>query len=245
MHEESIESRNLSTSPSCTSDHPLKRRKSQLQRSSSTHSESAGSAKSPSRLVDIAFSSEHCERAVAGGAGWCKEKVGIEGMREVFLNDVFDRMTGKEDGPTRIYGLDSLAGFGRAGIAYSLARRCYDKGILGSSLFFYRENPERSQLLFVTIAQDLAARDSTGRVHANISDAAEKNATLLRLASRYSKLCQLYPPKSDTIIVIDALDESFSKDEDLEVLFQVFQEDVHFLPPSIRLFVTSRDTRYL
>ena len=47
VHGVSVESRNLSASPSCTSDHPLKRRKSQLQRSSSTHS--AGSAKSPSR----------------------------------------------------------------------------------------------------------------------------------------------------------------------------------------------------
>ena len=45
--------------------------------------------------------------------------------------------------------------------------------------------------------------------------------------------------------MIDALDESFSEDEELEILFQIFQDDVPFLPPTICLFITSRDTGYL
>ena len=41
------------------------------------------------------------------------------------------------------------------------------------------------------------------------------------------------------------MDESFGEDEELEILFQIFQDDVPLLPPTVRLFVTSRDTGYL
>ena len=36
----------------------------------------------------------------ADGAGWRKEKGRIERTREAFLEDVFDRMTAEDDGPT-------------------------------------------------------------------------------------------------------------------------------------------------
>ena len=39
--------------------------------------------------------------------------------------------------------------------------------------------------------------------------------------------------------MIDALDE------EVEILFQILQDDVPLLPPTVRLFVTSRDTGYL
>ena len=46
--------------------------------------------------------------------------------------------------------------------------------------------------------------------------------------------------------MIDALDESFGEETDqLEMFFKVLQDDVPHLPPSIRIFVTSRDTRHL
>lgn len=187
----------------------------------------------------------------ADGAGWRKEKGCIEGTREAFLNEIFDRMTTKDDGPIRIYCLENLAGIGKTAIAHSFAKRCYDKGILGSSFFFDRENRERSRLLFVTIARDLAARDD--RIHAHISAAIEREPGLASrgLSShQFTKLilepCQRYHPKSVTIIVIDALDESFNEDVgQAEALFQILHDEVPKLPPCIRIFVTSRDTRYL
>ena len=39
--------------------------------------------------------------------------------------------------------------------------------------------------------------------------------------------------------MIDALDE------EVEILFQIFQDDVPLFPPTVRLFVTSRDAGYL
>lgn len=110
----------------------------------------------------------------ADGAGCRKEKGCIEGTREAFLEDVFDRITAEDDGPIRIYGLENLAGVGKTAIGHSLARRYYDEGILGSTFFFDRENLERSRC--VTIAQDLAvtARDPTGRIHVHASAVVEK-----------------------------------------------------------------------
>lgn len=188
----------------------------------------------------------------AKGAGWLKEKGCIDGTRESFLDDALDRMTTKDDGPIRIYGLENLAGTGKTAIAHSLARRCYEKGILGSSFFFDREDSERSRSLFINIAQDLAAKDD--RMRAHVSEAIEREPGLAspRLSShQFTKLilepCQRYLPRSDTIvIVIDALDESFSEDmEQLELLFTIFQDDVPKLPSCIRIFVTSRDIKYL
>ena len=117
----------------------------------------------------------------ASGAGWLKEKGCIEGTRQSFLDDTFDLMTRKDEGPVRIYGLESQAGTGKTAIAHSLASRCYDKGILGSSFFNNRENSERSRLLFVTIARDLAARDDRFRAH--ISDATEREPSLVSRSS--------------------------------------------------------------
>ena len=42
--------------------------------------------------------------------------------------------------------------------------------------------------------------------------------------------------------MIDALYKRFGEDEELEILFQILQEDVPLLPPSVRSFVTSRNT---
>ena len=114
----------------------------------------------------------------ADGAGCRKEKGCIEGTREAFLEDVFDRMTAGDDGPIRIYGLENLAGVGKISIAHSLARRYYGEGILGPSFFFGRENLEWSRLPCITIAQDLAARDPTGRTHVHVSAAVEKERDL-------------------------------------------------------------------
>ena len=69
----------------------------------------------------------------------------IEGRGK--LNYVFNRMTGREDGLIRTYGLENVAGAGKIAITHSLSRRCYDEGILSSSSSFDRENPARSQLL--------------------------------------------------------------------------------------------------
>ena len=45
--------------------------------------------------------------------------------------------------------------------------------------------------------------------------------------------------------MINALDDSFSKDEELEILIQILQEDVPLLALSVRFFVSSCDAGYL
>ena len=61
----------------------------------------------------------------------------IEGRGK--LNYVFNRMTGREDGLIRTYGLENVAGAGKTAITHSLSRRCYDEGILSSPSSFDRE----------------------------------------------------------------------------------------------------------
>ena len=150
----------------------------------------------------------------------------------------------------RIYNLQNVARAGKTTTvtAHSLARRCYDEGILGSSLFFDRENPERSCLLFLTIAQDLAAKGPTGRIHVYISDAvkSERDLTSDELSRQFATHSKIVLTSSSQIrpnIVTDALNGSFSEDEELELLFHIFQEDsdVPLFPPSVRIFVTSSD----
>lgn len=92
-------------------------------------------------------------------------------------------MTGREGRPFRVYGLENVAGAGKTAIAHSLTRQCYDEGILCSSFPFDRENPERIRLLFVTIAQDLAARDPLAGYMPTSATLSRASVTLLRLSS--------------------------------------------------------------
>ena len=68
------------------------------------------------------------------------------------LDAVFERMTktfrvGDPVEAPRLEILEGVAGGGKSAFSHSLAKRCYDKGCLGSSFFFNREHPQRSKLV--------------------------------------------------------------------------------------------------
>lgn len=169
------------------------------------------------------------------------------------LDDVFQLLTRSADEADQrpvLEVLESVAGGGKTAFTHSLAARCYDEGCLGSAFFFDREQPERSKLVFITIAQDLASKDP--RMRAHIQDAVEQEPGLVSAAldHQFRKLiiepCQLFPPHANRVILIDALDESFDDDDKhLGAFFAVLRDEVPKLPPSFRFFVTSRDSAHL
>lgn len=169
------------------------------------------------------------------------------------LNGVIERMSGQSDDRAespRLEILDAVAGAGKTAFSHSLAERCYDSGYLGSAFFFDREQPERSRLVFITMAQDLAGKDP--RVGAHIRDAIQKEPGLITasLGHQFRKLilepCRRFPPSHKTVMLIDALDESFDGDDGrFDALFDVLRDDVPELPPSFHVFATSRDSTHL
>lgn len=189
----------------------------------------------------------------AEAASWSKAKGCLSGTRVTILDDAFGRMTRAADDVDQrpvLEVLESVAGGGKTAFTHSLAARCYDEGCLGSAFFFDREQPERSKLVFITIAQDLAARDPRMRAHSQHALEQEPGLVTASLDHQFRKLvlepCQLFPPQDNRVILIDALDESFDDDDmQLDAFFAVLRDEVPKLPPFFRFFVTSRNSTHL
>src|ERR1700722_9097670 len=97
----------------------------------------------------------------ANGASWNLSLVCLPGTRVTLLEDIWTWIqTANHTKSAEIFLLSDLAGTGKSAIAHSVAKRCYDAGILASSFFFDRDVPERKgpQRLFSTIAYDIAVR---------------------------------------------------------------------------------------
>src|ERR1700722_8991041 len=95
----------------------------------------------------------------AKGASWDLLSGCLPGTRAALLEDIWTWIESADDTKSaEIFLLSDLAGTGKSSIAHSVAKRCYDAGILASSFFFDRDVAERNrpQHLFTTVARDLA-----------------------------------------------------------------------------------------
>ncbi len=102
------------------------------------------------------------------------------------------------------------------------------------------EDSPRAVKLFSTISRDLAARFPPFKTFASQAIEQDPSLSSAGLIRHYSELiapfCDKFPQDKPIVIVLDALDEGFSKE-----LLQVLCGEICLLPGMFRIFATSRD----
>jgi len=189
----------------------------------------------------------------AGGAGFNKQKLCLEGTREELLKEIVDWINDFEKDTRRIFWLHGLAGTGKSSIAHTVAHRFQQLERLGSCFCFDRSEmaERRHQKVFSTIAQDLANRDPSLRKQLTTvvrTSAALKNTT--DILQQWEELI-MKPARAlaqaimgPIVIIVDALDESgdpASRRVLLKILGNAIPESrITDLPPNLRILLTSR-----
>ncbi|KAG9125712.1 POC1 centriolar protein A [Ceratobasidium sp. 392] len=183
----------------------------------------------------------------AHSASWDSSRGCMENTRV----ELVDKAMAWVDGPTessesnqsggaQIMLLTAVAGAGKSTIAHTIARKCYERGQLGSS-FFDRETHGRSKpaLLFTTIAADLSRLSAS--LSQSIASAIENDRSLplAPLSRQFEDLvvkpCRSCPIAGRVAIVIDALDEAWDRN-----LLEILRDRVCQLPDNFCIFLTSR-----
>ncbi|KAF7973528.1 hypothetical protein HWV62_14956 [Athelia sp. TMB] len=181
----------------------------------------------------------------AQGASWDPALGCTPGTRLALLSmiDEWSRAIGSES----IFWLKAVAGSGKSAIAHSVAQMFRENGRLASSFFFSRNfiTRDTSHYLFTTIARDIASRHPA--YAADIGRALEDEPALASasISRQFEALIcgplRRHPAHRPIFIVIDALDESISKESDTALLNLLYA--AANLPEDLRLFITSRPTR--
>ena len=188
----------------------------------------------------------------AGGASLKTEKICLPGTREELLNEITNWINNVEEDTARIFWLHGPAGTGKSSIAHTIANQFQKLERLGSCFCFDRSRlaEGRHERIFSTIARDLAGCDTSfsKQLAAVVHNAALKNTT--DVLQQWKELI-MKPAKTlseaimgPIVIIIDALDESGSK-ESRRLLLRILGNaitDSHItdLPPNLRILLTSR-----
>ncbi|KDQ07232.1 hypothetical protein BOTBODRAFT_38985 [Botryobasidium botryosum FD-172 SS1] len=179
----------------------------------------------------------------AEGATWDPDRVCLSKTREALLEEIWQwiKCSDTSDG-AKIFCLTGVAGSGKSAIAHTVAHRCYQEGLLASSFFFSRDVADRNnpRKLLSTMARDLSARDPRIREQISLAMESDQSLATAPLSRQFEPLiqkpCLRYPSEQPMVSVIDGLDEGYSVD-----LLKLFRDGIPKLPPSFRLFITSRD----
>jgi len=178
----------------------------------------------------------------AEASSWSPSSVCLPGTRVALLEDIWNWIQAADHTKSaEIFMLSDLAGTGKSAIAHTVAKRCYETGLLASSFFFDRDVPERCgpQRLFSSIARDLSSlkEDLSERITAILES--ERSVASASPSRQFDQLIlnpvHLYRFDRPVVIVIDALDEGYT----LELL-EILREKIQKLPGSFRIFLTSR-----
>ncbi|KAG9120108.1 POC1 centriolar protein A, partial [Ceratobasidium sp. 392] len=176
------------------------------------------------------------------GASWDIYRVCLANTRTTIIEDILSWVHNtSETSGAKILLLTAVAGAGKTTIAHTVAQKCADRKLLGSSFFFDRETEGRNSptALFSTIAADLSRLDK--RLAERISQAIEDDKSLpsAPLSRQFEELVlkpsQEVPPIGPLVVVIDALDEAWDKD-----LLVILRDYAPRLPNTFRIFLTSR-----
>jgi hypothetical protein len=137
--------------------------------------------------------------------------------------------------------LTSVAGAGKSAIAHTIAKRCREEGLLGSSFFFDHsiEGRNTPNKLFSTIACDLAHLNADIRRQVVSAIKLDRSIATAPISRQFDELlCGIkYSGVNPVAIVIDGLDEAY--DADLQLL-AIFRDKVPRLSSKFRIFMTSR-----
>jgi hypothetical protein len=175
-------------------------------------------------------------------ASWDPSLVCLPGTRVALLDKIWNWIQAADQTKCgEIFFLSDVAGAGKSAIAHTIAERCHHAGLLGSSFFFNRDEPDRNnpRLLFTSIARDLSSICKEVAEHICTVLKANRSVASAPLTRQFDELILgpswVFPLNKPIVIVIDALDEGYSSD-----LLQIFRYRVPQLPGSFRIFITSR-----
>ncbi|KAG6329002.1 hypothetical protein ID866_10087, partial [Astraeus odoratus] len=185
----------------------------------------------------------------ASGAGLNTSKKCLQGTRTEILDEIANWINNRDDNTPRVYWLSGQAGMGKSAIAHTIAAWVESLGWLGSCFCFARDcqTERRHEKIFTTIARDLAGRDPLLR--RELAGVIVGNPSLKSssdVARQWEKL--IAEPLNglvagNVIIVIDALDESGDESTRIQLLEVLASERLKQLPPTVRVFLTSRPSR--
>lgn len=177
------------------------------------------------------------------GASWDPYRVCLERTRQSVIETILSWLnhTNGAEYDNRIFLLTGVAGSGKSAIAHTIAQRCEKNRQLASSFFFDRDIGDRNnpKHLISTIAADFCSADDqlARRILAAVEDDERVlHAPISRQFERFIlEQCSDFQAQRPLVIVIDALDEGCNRD-----LLRILCDDTCRLPPSIRIFMTSR-----
>ena len=184
---------------------------------------------------------------LAQGASWDPGLACLPGTRLAMLSVIYEWLRSPES--QRIFLLKGVAGSGKSAIAHSVAQMFHEKGPLGlaSSFYFSRDIVTRDspQYLFTTIARDIASKYPAFAADVARALKVEPALASAPISRQFEALIcgplRRHPAHRPILIVIDALDESISKESDTNLL-NLLRAAVN-LPTDLRLFITSRPTK--
>ncbi|KAG8964294.1 hypothetical protein FRC03_001947, partial [Tulasnella sp. 419] len=145
----------------------------------------------------------------------------LQNTRVALLNEIFNWVNDPEGRP--MFWLNGMAGTGKSTIARTVAKGLDDRGLLGASFFFSRDEEDRqcTVRLFPTIAYQLARSVPPLREH--IVAVANPDVCTSMMQKQMCKLI-LGPLRasidvpSPIVIVLDALDECANENHVIELL---------------------------
>ncbi|KIL57160.1 hypothetical protein M378DRAFT_172066 [Amanita muscaria Koide BX008] len=181
-----------------------------------------------------------------------KKKSGpcFKGTREALLREMAEWATGP--GESRMYVLSGLAGIGKSTVAYTIASRAADVGLLGASFFFSRDEADRknAEKVFSTIAYQLCVYNETfSKAIGDVLLTERGSAATTKDPQEQLQVLIVDPLRSivqtrsqPILIVVDALDEC-DEEDGISVLTGLRQlvRDL----PSFKVMLTTRPQPYL
>ena len=192
---------------------------------------------------DTAFNFlEHAERV-----GLIVAKKCLDGTRTEILNEIVDWINDKDVTTPCIFWLYGQAGKGKSAIAHTIALHAHNVGMLGSCFCFsrVRQHEELHMKLFPTIAHDLAGRNLQLRLLLDEVVSKDYSSTKRpNIVEEWQKfilepLSRLKGSTGNTVVVIDALDESGTEHTRAAILHVLATYGAE-LPANIRILLTSR-----
>ena len=195
----------------------------------------------PDRLASLVSSTNLDSLHYVEDAAWNAKKGCLEGTRNLLIDELLDWARASNGQKADIYWLVDVAGSGKSALAHTIAQRCDEDGILGSSFFFDRTAGRTSpRALISSLARDMAqlndgiADEISLALQADHGIARAKSIGYMfnKLVVRPASLCVITRP---VVVVIDALDEGYNDE-----LLSILRNDVPKLPPVFRFIITSR-----
>ncbi|KAG6330760.1 hypothetical protein ID866_8329 [Astraeus odoratus] len=187
--------------------------------------------------------------AYATGAGIDTSKKCLEDTRIEVLREIVNWINDHRDGTPRMFWLSGQAGKGKSAIAHTIATWVDSLGWMTSCFCFARDRQteRRHEKIFATIASDVASRDPLLR--RSLARIVRKDPSLKSstdVSRQWEKLIHDLLKGfvgGNVVIVVDALDESGDESSRKQILKVLKSARVMELPPTVRIFVTSRASR--